>query len=63
MRSHPNFEEIKQKIIDRQPEETAIFDGEEVDIEQQFWCLETEVNDDECSRKIQIELTSVEFQL
>ena len=33
MSSHPNFEQIKQNIIDRQPEDTAIFDGEEVEID------------------------------
>ena len=52
MSSHPNFEQIKQNIIDRQPEDTAIFDGEEVEIDQQFWCVKTEINEDECSRKI-----------
>ena len=63
MSSHPNFEQIKQNIIDSQSDDTAIFDGEEVEIDQKFWCVKTEVNDDECSRKIQIELSSVQFKL
>ena len=58
------------------PEDSAIVDFGQVDIKQSFWCLKTEVKlkevvlpdsrfeeNDECTRNLQTELSSLDYQI